>query len=159
VRRIALPVPGTAAARWGIATTLALAVSALLLGAVHARFGGGLQETASDFLFATRITHPAVVSPSARFMPSPAGCRSRAPAARWWTGAARMVSVPTVTAREFAGAGVGPASVIIVTLAMKTAIRRFMRPTFMTELALRISDFGWRASVMPPRKSVSLLLS
>jgi CHASE2 domain-containing sensor protein len=43
-----------------VAAVLVLAVSAVLLPAVHLRFGAGLQETASDFLFVTRVTHPAV---------------------------------------------------------------------------------------------------
>jgi adenylate cyclase len=43
-----------------VAAVLVLAVSAVLLPAVHLRFGAGLQETASDFLFVTRVIHPAI---------------------------------------------------------------------------------------------------
>ena len=39
---------------------LVFAVSVVLLLAVHVRFGAGFQETASDFLFVTRIGHPAI---------------------------------------------------------------------------------------------------
>ena len=57
---IGLPGPGTAAARWGIAVALVIAVSVVLLFAAQARFGAGLQEMASDFLFVTRVVHPAL---------------------------------------------------------------------------------------------------
>jgi adenylate cyclase len=39
---------------------LVFAVSVVLLLAVHVRFGAGFQETASDFLFVTRVVQPAV---------------------------------------------------------------------------------------------------
>jgi adenylate cyclase len=60
VKPIALPGPGTTAARWGVAVAVVFGVSLVLLLAVQVRFGAGLQEMASDFLFVTRVMHPAV---------------------------------------------------------------------------------------------------
>ncbi len=54
-----LPAPSPPAAWRLLAAALALAVSAALLVAFHLRLGAGLQESASDFLFVTRVTRPA----------------------------------------------------------------------------------------------------
>ena len=59
VIRVALTAHGARARRWTVAAALAVVVSGILLGGLHLGLGTGLQESASDFLFAGHGTRPA----------------------------------------------------------------------------------------------------
>ena len=59
VIRVALTAHGARARRWTVAAALAVIVSGILLGGLHLGLGTGLQESASDFLFAGHGTRPA----------------------------------------------------------------------------------------------------